>query len=114
MGAAPIRYDPFLDCWMRVVGLIFFLIGLGCLWVTLHLDRHLAIVPLFGWFHLVIGVGSGVLARQLKMEPSQHPTLVAEVVFSLTIGIVLLVFYGRTSDEVCKTDSGPCSFRSQT
>ncbi|MGC6464230.1 MAG: hypothetical protein ACON38_20305 [Akkermansiaceae bacterium] len=42
-------------------------------------------------FHLVVGMGSVILAISAGLEPSKNPTLIAEVVFSLTIGVVLFV-----------------------
>ena len=95
MGARPISDDPFLNYWMRVIGLICSLIGLGCLMVALRLDRYAVLVPLVAWFHFLVGVGSLLAAIQLRMSPTDHPTLVAEIIFSLTIGIALLRYQER-------------------
>ena len=98
MGAGKMSYDPFLNYWMRVIALIFSLIGAGCFWVALRLDRYVVLVPPLGWFHLMIGVGTGGIAFQLGMNPQYHPTLVAEVVFSLTIGAALLLYGDKPAD----------------
>lgn len=92
MGARPIPFDPFRDYWMRVIGLIFFLFGIGCFLFALRLERYAVIIPLVGWFHLIVGAGSLVTAITMGLLISSYPTLVAEITFSTVIGVFLLVY----------------------
>lgn len=94
MGASPISYDPFLYYWVKVVGVIFGMIGLGCLLVAIHLSRYGVFVRPLAVFHLVIALCSIGFAWQMKLSPLEHPTLIAELLFSLTIGVVLLAAGG--------------------
>lgn len=93
MGAVPIRYDPFLNYWMRVVGLVFGVIGFGCFLFALRLEKYSVMVPLVGSFHLLVGMGSFVIAMSMGMSVKVYPTLVAEIVFSVVVGLSILGFW---------------------
>lgn len=91
MGAGALPHDPFVEYWLRVNGLIFASLGAGFLWMSFRLRSCASFVLPASLFHLVVGMGSVILAISAGLEPSKNPTLIAEVVFSLTIGVVLFV-----------------------
>jgi len=92
MGARPLPFGPFLDYWMRVVGMTFGLFGIGCFVLAVQWERYAVIVPLVGWFHLLVGGGSLLIALTMEMSIFVYPTLAAEIVFSIVTGVMLLIY----------------------
>ncbi len=90
MGADPITYQPLLDYWLKMASATFGLIGLFFFWCFLRIEKmkH-ALIPL-AIGSIIVGIVLTAAALVNRLNPSQHHTFIADIIFCFMVGVGIL------------------------